>query len=510
MKTRPGYPTLQNTNLGWILSGEYPQLNEDRDKRQEPKSLFVTSDHSLGHQMQRFWTLEEINHITYSPEHRKCEKHFKDTTVRDDDGRYIVELPLKNEINLGNSKEIALQRFHFLEKKLQACPRLCTEYVGFMRECEKLGHMFEVHSNSTLREPEYYIPHHAVHKHSSSTTKTRVVFYASAKTDNGVSLNNIGPTDELKTYALTTVTYGISSAAYLATRCLQQLAIDEATRFPRAASVLQHDFYVDDCISGADTLEEALKLRIELQNLLQLGGFPLRKWCTNSLELLESIPKNLREYKHALTGSDSNIVKTLSSNWLPSTDQFRINCDLNSNARESTTQNIFTQRLWQEGSGWDDQLSGNLLDTWNELYQQIPALNHLQIPRLVLSEGTVKNIERHGFSDASQTAYGASVYVRSVNREGKTLTRLLCAKSRVAPLKQFSIQRLELCGALTLASLIKKILSAIRITPDCIRLWTDSEIVLPWLHACRKQGSRVSRHCTSFTLVPCKVTGQSR
>ncbi|XP_076480050.1 uncharacterized protein LOC117157436 [Bombus vancouverensis nearcticus] len=73
---------------------------------------------------------------------------------------------------------------------------------------------------------------------------------------------------EVDTYQLNTVTFGLSAAPYLAIRCLKQLADDEGHRYPRAAMVLQRDFYVDDVLTGIDTKVEARSLRTELRELL--------------------------------------------------------------------------------------------------------------------------------------------------------------------------------------------------------------------------------------------------
>ena len=140
------------------------------------------------------------------------------------------------------------------------------------------------------RDIGFFLPHHEVTKESSATTKLRVVFDASAKTSNGLSLNDIltvGPTiqddivshllrfrtykyvisadiekmyrqvlvrkkdrmyqrvlwkmNKVKIFELNTVTFGLASAPYLEIRSLKQLAIDEGHKFPLASSVLLKD-----------------------------------------------------------------------------------------------------------------------------------------------------------------------------------------------------------------------------------------------------------------------------
>ncbi|XP_046868940.1 uncharacterized protein LOC124461460 [Drosophila willistoni] len=106
-------------------------------------------------------------------------------------------------------------------------------------------------------------------------------------------------------------------------------------------------------------------------------------------------------------------------------------------------------------------------------------LQHIQIPRLVVND--TDNIELHGFSGASTKAYAAVVYSRVINKDGSISTSIMAAKSRVAPLKQQSLPRLELCAALLLSQLIRSIKAALRHQKVTAFAWCDSTIVLYWL-----------------------------
>ncbi|GBO28161.1 hypothetical protein AVEN_66676-1 [Araneus ventricosus] len=61
-------------------------------------------------------------------------------------------------------------------------------------------------------------------------------------------------------------------------------------------------------------------------------------------------------------------------------------------------------------------------------------------------------------------------------------TKLVCSKSRIAPLKPITVPRLELSAALLLARLMNKIVPVLHLPLDKICLWTDSTIVLAWLN----------------------------
>ncbi|XP_035227769.1 uncharacterized protein LOC118199973 [Stegodyphus dumicola] len=121
-------------------------------------------------------SIPEVKRI--SSEDKKCEEFFKTTHFRDQNGRYVVKLPFKdNPSRLGNSKDLALQRFKSLERNLLRSPDTYDMYKHFMKEYLDLGHMEPVRSSESPSQA-YYMPHHAVIKESSSTSKIRVVFNA--------------------------------------------------------------------------------------------------------------------------------------------------------------------------------------------------------------------------------------------------------------------------------------------------------------------------------------------
>nr|CAI5840489.1 unnamed protein product [Callosobruchus analis] len=109
-----------------------------------------------------------------------------------------------------------------------------------------------------------------------------------------------------------------------------------------------------------------------------------------------------------------------------------------------------------------------------------PKLNVIKFPRHVICPYST-SIQLHGFCDASEKAYEAIMYVRSVDAQGNCFVNVLCAKTRVAPLKQVTIPRLELCGALLLAQPIAKLKESIKINFESTHYWCDSQIVICWL-----------------------------
>ncbi|XP_076235095.1 uncharacterized protein LOC143179667 [Calliopsis andreniformis] len=191
---------LQKTQFGWILAGRVTALQSTHPVRCN------LAKESIHDQLAKFWELEEPYHeAIYSVEERKAEQHFVLNTTRDaQTGRYVVRLPIKDNVPaLGESYSMAKRRFCSLERKFSKNVDLNVQYLEFLNEYLRLGHMTLIENSST--DDGYYLPHHAIIKQSSLTTKLRVVFDASAKTSTGTSLNEhllAGPTVQETLYAL--------------------------------------------------------------------------------------------------------------------------------------------------------------------------------------------------------------------------------------------------------------------------------------------------------------------
>jgi len=188
IQSSKGSPVLQETALGWIIAGNI-QANCEYQKKEY---CGISTKITIQNQLEKFWHMEEIKQSKdRSLEETQCEEHFITTHSRNQEGRFLVQLPLKEGIlELGEFRDIAEKRFKSLERKLERQPKLKQQYHEFMREYAQLNHMTKVPINETHATLAYYIPHHAVIKEDSETTKLRVVFDASCKTTSGHSLND--------------------------------------------------------------------------------------------------------------------------------------------------------------------------------------------------------------------------------------------------------------------------------------------------------------------------------
>ncbi|XP_072400968.1 uncharacterized protein [Diabrotica undecimpunctata] len=138
---------------------------------------------------------------------------------------------------------------------------------------------------------------------------------------------------------------------------------------------------------------------------------------------------------------------------------------------------LIMQSLWKLKIHWDES---DLHTAWVNYRRNFDIIQNIHINKQVICSNP-QRIELHCFTDASEAAYGAAVYLRSTDKSGNHHVGLLCAKTRVASLKVLSMPRLELCGALLGTRLVGEVISALGIEFDRIYMWTDSTIVLSWI-----------------------------
>ncbi|XP_062535421.1 uncharacterized protein LOC134204658 [Armigeres subalbatus] len=312
-------------------------------------------------------------------------------------------------------------------------------------------------------------------------------------------------TDEpIATYELLTVTYGLAPSSFLATRTLQQLAADEGDAYPLGGPALKKGFYIDDYIGGANSEEGAIQTRKELDELLAKGGFQLRKWASNNSNVLEGLDPSRIGTQPSLKFDHIEPIKALGVSWEPASDHLCFNSNLDLSSDPPTKRSILSdvskhfdplgltapvivrakmllQQLWLQPCGWDEAIPDVLLAKWDNYRIDIPRINSYRVDRYAFLPKSV--IQLHTFADASQQAYGACVYARSTDPQGRTKVQLIASKSKVAPLKRITIPRLELSAAVLAARLHKKVTEALDMTIANSYFWSDSTVTLEWLRS---------------------------
>lgn len=544
--------------------------NFTRTESQVSDDIFIppcTCKNNLDVHLQNLWECEKVDKIFLesSSEKDQAEIIFSEN-VKLEGNKFQVSLPIKlplKEVNLGNSLDSALQRFQNLEKRFSKNKILFEKYKQFIDEYLQLGHakLVDISQYDLENDAVYFLPHHPVFNEGSKTTKLRVVFDGGMLTKNKISLNDLlmnGPTVQnelfdililfrldkyilicdikqmfrniimdpihrplqnilwrespdkpIQCLQLQTVTYGMKCSSYLATRCLIELAKRFGDKYPKAASALKYNCYVDDVSTGSNQINDLIQLKNELIQLMELGGFQLHKWCSNSPEVLKDIPIEKQQFHNIeFSHHDDSFAKTLGLHYNVQSDTINISCPektLNEiyTKREVlsfvskffdplglvgpilVTAKLFLQDLWKASIGWDSPLPGDLNEKWRSFASGLINMPTISIHRNIdISE--YNKIELIGFADASSRAYGCCLYLRVVKSDGSALVDLVCSKSRLNPVSsQLTTPRLELNSALLLAKLANRLYHTLSIKIDPknidVHLYLDSQIVLSWL-----------------------------
>lgn len=360
-------PTAIHTRLGWVLSGPIQGLS------QQVSSVNLVSTHALmidiyqpqeeaqglDSQLKMFWDLEAMG--IQPKEHSVYDKFEKDIVHVGD--RYQVSLPWKQAYPiLPDNYDLALKRLNGLLKRLRQNPKILHQYDSVIREQQRRGIVEVVDKHELEKNPTnqvHYLPHHAVLREDKSTTKLRIVYDASAKT-NGPALNDClytGPKfgqnimdiilrfrahkvalaadiekaflmiavspqdrdvlrflwiDDIKkeppkfvVLRFTRVVFGVSSSPFLLNATIRHHMEKYSDLYPQFVRTFLRSIYVDDVSCGADNDDNAFELYLKSRHILAEGGFNLRKFVTNSGTLSRRIEQNESNF-YSIEGESVN------------------------------------------------------------------------------------------------------------------------------------------------------------------------------------------------------------
>ncbi len=386
---------------------------------------------------------------------------------------------------------------------------------------------------------------HGVFKESSTTTKLQVVFDSSAASSTGHSLNDIlipgtisypplinvllrfrvhkvgltadiskmfrevalhpqdkdlhsflmeNNTGDLQQWRMVRLTFGVNCSPFLATQVLRQLAEDYQEQYPAASKAILSSFYVDDFLSGAETVEEASHLRSSLTELLSFARMTLSKWRTNSSDLRDSIPPNLLETEEVqVIQPPAECHKTLGIHWRTATDMLHVATPQLCKTDIPTKRQVLSDMARTfDVLGWYTpatmslkillQIPQDLCNTWKLWREELPLITeHSLSSHYFLADKTIQMLQLHGFCDASQLSIAAVVYVRAMHSDSQVSVHIVLAKSKVAPIEPQTIPKLELAAAGLLTKLLQTVQSELNIVSSSVFAWSDSTIALGWI-----------------------------
>ncbi|XP_068232198.1 uncharacterized protein [Palaemon carinicauda] len=331
------------------------------------KSLWLYSD------LCKFWDLETVGvkprELVESYSETKVFKEFE-STVKFVNGRYEVALPWKDDSAKGrllNNVVIAHKRLGRLMVKLEHDKELKKEYQKVFDSYES-DHIIEEVPRQEISgvNPVYYMPHRPVVKLSSSSTKIRPVFDASASCYNGVSLNDclssgpslnpdlvevlirfrrwpiavtadirkaflqisvqekdrdvhrfLWPRDDgtIRHMRFTRVPFGNTASPFLLNATIKH----HLDKYPPTSVVqdLKANMYTDNWLSGADSAVEAADKFCEARSILADASMDLTKLVSNSLLITSQLCDNKVPF---INSDEPNTV--LGLKWCNSLDSF--------------------------------------------------------------------------------------------------------------------------------------------------------------------------------------------
>lgn len=541
------------TKLGWTLMGKSDTEISENTLSGLSLSLHV-SDSKLADlwRLDTIGITSEENK-TNSILEEETQKHFLETVKRDDTGRYEVCLPwITDSSVLPNNRLIAEKSLFKTEAKLVSSNRK-KDYKEIFDIWES-NKIIEV-INDEKKEGVHFLTHRPVIKESSETTKIRPVFNASLRTKDSPSLNDClakGPNlieivpsilnrfrkykvglssdiekafcqikivekdcdflrflwfdseKNLKIYRHNRVVFGLTSSPFLLAATLNHLLNDVPEHLRETAQFLKDSFYIDNSLISLDQIDETEKFIREAKEILSSALFNLRCWRSNMyVPMIDS------------TEIKSRFVPVLGMNW--DTQKDILGCKVLEPVKVkepytkrqilSATQKIYDpvgfaapitlipklilQQTWIQKLKWDQELPPNLSKQFDNWIKQLDILPKIEIPRwLNIDYENEDTLTLHVFCDASKQAFATCAFLRTGNKEGIQV-QLVNARSRVAPIKETTIPRLELLSCLIGARLAKTILSDLKLENCRTVFWSDSTTALGWIRRDQAWGTFV-------------------
>ena len=349
---------LLDTNLGWMVSGRLTltsadaQLSTDEPATTDPSLLIVPSTSSSdAPPLDQFWRMETIgiSDSPYDSDDAAAQSLF-DKSITHMNGRYEVGWPWKPGHDLPDNYQLAKGRLTSLLRRLRRDTDTLGRYDDIIQKQLKAG-IIEVVPQDTDSTKRHYLPHHSVSSPGSVTTKLRIVYDGSAKTNEAnSSLNDClyrGPVllqdlagillrfrlqrvaitadiekaflqiglhppdrdvtrflwlkdattptahaDNLQEFRFTRVPFGVVCSPFLLAATVQHHL---QTTNDAISTQLQRDLYVDNLITGTDSTTDAVDLYHKAKITFKSANMNLRSWSSNSETFLEQVPQEDRD-----------------------------------------------------------------------------------------------------------------------------------------------------------------------------------------------------------------------
>ena len=377
---RPGQPIARLTPLGWTCIGALSDIRLNDPKTYFARTYFASDQvtmEDVNVVLRQFWEIESggVESLPTLTTEEKMVVEKVEKSIKFIDGHYQVAIPWKeNKLSLPDNYKMAFQRLQNLEKRLTRDPDVATAYSETIEKYLDKGYVRKIEMFEEQPTVKWYLPHFAVVRTDRATTKTRVVFDASAKC-NGISLNDMicqGPKLQRELidvllrfrrypvavvcdiaemylrielcpedrschrflwrnldiskkpceYEFSRLMFGINASPFLAQFVSQQHATMFEQIYPRAAETILKSTYMDDSMDSVMSEIEGINLYKQLSELWQKAGMHAHKWLSNSQAVFQMIPFEDRACQLELNEDNPLAMKTLGIIWLAEEDVF--------------------------------------------------------------------------------------------------------------------------------------------------------------------------------------------
>ena len=558
-----GGPIAVASKLGYLLSGPV-QLTNTLHTSTSTMMLTITQHCEFDLERFWNLESVGVVVSDISAEEDMLQHYLSSCVTRDPDGAYVARFPWRlNPPSLPSNFIVAERRTRQMLKRLAKTPNLLQVYSNIIDEQEARGFIERVEPIDA-QSNVHYIPHHSVEKDSPTTPIRIVFDCCCRQSSGYPCLNDcllIGspcvsnlcailvrfrchyfgistdiekaflhvrlhpddrdytrffwltdPTDvssQFCVYRFKVIPFGATSSPFMLNAVLQYHLQQHSTA---VSHDMRSNLYVDNIITGGATEQAVVSYYREARSIMSSANMNLRSWSSNSIELKAIAAQDN-------VSDDSQSVNVLGLRWNPTTDELslaakptilthdhlvtkrevlqdisKIFDPLGLAAPVVIRAKILMQKLWMCKIGWDEPLSEELHKEWKEIATDLKAATRHSIRRCLFTTPLTHPIV-HCFADASQKAYGAVVFLVLQSQ-----VSFVTAKSRVAPLKELTLPRLELMAALVATRLTRFVLSTIPLHDPPIFIWSDSQIVLHWVKSQKQLPAFVRHRITEIQL----------
>ena len=424
------------------------------------------------------------------------------------------------EEKLSSNRKIALKVYKGQVKKLATNPAAREAVILSEGKLQTAGHVnwcenLDPGVRERMKEGVvHFLPWRVAYNENSTTTPVRLVFDASAVTEGGFAMNHLLAlginsinslleiwlrwrvwlvaihTDVTKMYnvvklmekhwkyqkylfdydldparepsdkVITTLIYGVRSSGNQAQVAMRRVAEILKEKFPVAAEAVMHDIYVDDCATGAVSMEKAEDLAADISELISFGGFGTKGVTMSGKPPLPKLSKDGKSINVAgqkwypeedriqLSGGPLNFSKKVRGRKVKSEDSAKIPDKLTMKICAGKNAEVFDisglllpitcafkidlHQLHLSSYSWDDGLSDKDRETWVKHFEVMGQLDTLSWTRAVIpSDAIDMKMQLIGTGDASQDLACSACYIRFKRKDGSWSCQLFLAKSKV-------------------------------------------------------------------------------